>query len=106
MTTLGNMHIYSVINNHKVTSIASVMGPQDDKNVVIRYQGFLILKQPNHTWLVRPERSPMRLLPFRTASCSLKVILWTFFDSVTVFVGASTDTIETYFCTYSCFPIN
>ena len=40
-------------------------------STVARYQGFLFLKQPNHTWLIRPERSPMLLLPFRTHSCSL-----------------------------------
>ena len=44
---------------------------QHDQNVVVRYRGFLLLPQPNHTWLVRPERSPMLLLPFRTTSCSL-----------------------------------
>ncbi len=44
---------------------------QHDQNVVIRYRGFLLLQQPNQTWLVRPERSPMSLLPFRTTKCSL-----------------------------------
>ena len=44
---------------------------QDDQNIVIRYQGFLLIQQPNHTWLVRPERSPMLLLPFRTSNCTL-----------------------------------
>ena len=39
--------------------------------VVVRYRGFLILEQSNKGWLVRPERSPMLLLPFRTPSCSL-----------------------------------
>ena len=47
------------------------MGTKDDQNIVIRYRGFLLLKQPNQTWLVHPERSPMSLLPFRTHSCSL-----------------------------------
>ena len=47
------------------------MGFQYDQNVVVRYRGFLLLQQPNRTWLVRPERSPMLLLPFRTPSCSL-----------------------------------
>ena len=44
---------------------------QHDPNVAIRYRGFLLLQQPNQTWLVRPERSPMLLLPFRTPQCSL-----------------------------------
>ena len=47
------------------------MGFTHDHNVVVRYRGFLLLQQPNRTWLVRPERSPMLLLPFRTPSCSL-----------------------------------
>ena len=38
---------------------------------VVRYRGFLLLPQTNQSWLVRPERSPMRLLPFRTPSCGL-----------------------------------
>ena len=42
-----------------------------DHSTVARYQGFLLLQQPNQTWLIRPERSPMLLLPFRTHSCSL-----------------------------------
>ena len=38
---------------------------------VVRYRGYLLLPQINQSWLVRPERSPMRLLPFRTPTCSL-----------------------------------
>ena len=41
------------------------------QEVIVRYRGFLLLEQTNKGWLVRPERSPMRLLPFRTPSCSL-----------------------------------
>ena len=37
----------------------------------VRYRGFLLLPQINQRWLVRPERSPMVLLPFRTPTCSL-----------------------------------
>ncbi len=37
----------------------------------IRYQGFLLIEQHNKSWLVRQERSPLRLLPFRTVICSL-----------------------------------
>ena len=40
----------------------------------IRYRGFLLLKQHNHSWLVRPERSPMILLPFRTPTCSISEV--------------------------------
>ncbi len=52
----------------------SVMRSLNDQNVVIRYRGFLLLQQPNKTWLVRPERSPMLLLPFRTTTCSLSEV--------------------------------
>ena len=38
---------------------------------VVRYRGYLLLPQTNRSWLVRPERSPMQLLPFRTPTCSL-----------------------------------
>ena len=47
------------------------MGFQYNHNVVVRYQGFLLLQQPGQTWLIRPERSPMLLLPFRTHACTL-----------------------------------
>ena len=47
------------------------MGSPSSQNFVIRYRGFLLLEQPNQSWLVRPERSPMVLLPFRTPRCSL-----------------------------------
>ena len=50
------------------------MGHLNDHNVVFRYRGFLLLKQPNQTWLVRPERSPMLLLPFRTPNYSLSEV--------------------------------
>ena len=38
---------------------------------VVRYRGYLLLPQTTQSWLVRPERSPMQLLPFRTPTCSL-----------------------------------
>ena len=47
------------------------MGFLMSQQAVVRYRGFLLLPQTNESWLVRPERSPMRLLPFRTPSCSL-----------------------------------
>ena len=54
------------------------MGFRPGLNIAIHYKGFLLLEQPNKSWLVRPQRSPMVLLPFRTPICSLaevKVIL-------------------------------
>ena len=47
------------------------MGFSMSQQAVVRYRGFLLLPQTNQSWLVRPERSPMLLLPFRTPSCSL-----------------------------------
>ena len=50
------------------------MGSQSDHQFAIRYKGFLLLPEANSKWLVRPERSPMILLPFRTKSCSLEEV--------------------------------
>ena len=47
------------------------MGFLMGQQAVVRYRGFILLPQNNQTWLVRPERSPMRLLPFRTPTCSV-----------------------------------
>jgi hypothetical protein len=38
---------------------------------VVRYRGFVLMPQPDLTWLVRPERSPMDVLPFRAPASSL-----------------------------------
>jgi len=38
---------------------------------VVRYRGFVLIPQLDFSWLVRPERSPMRVLPFRTPASSL-----------------------------------
>ena len=37
----------------------------------VRYRGFVLLPQSDLGWLVRPERSPMTVLPFRTPPLSL-----------------------------------
>ena len=47
------------------------MGHPMSLPAVVRYRGYWLLPQINQSWLVRPERSPMRLLPFRTPTCSL-----------------------------------
>ncbi|WP_392351801.1 hypothetical protein [Parasynechococcus sp.] len=47
------------------------MGFHPSQETAIRYRGFLLLQHANHSWLVRPERSPMAVLPFRTKPCSL-----------------------------------
>tara|TARA_B100001250_G_C19564198_1_gene684730 strand:- start:287 stop:493 length:207 start_codon:yes stop_codon:yes gene_type:complete len=38
---------------------------------IIHYRGFILIQEHNKSWLVRPERSPMFLLPFRTPKCSV-----------------------------------
>ena len=38
---------------------------------IIHYRGFILIQEHNKSWLVRPERSPMFLLPFRTPTCSV-----------------------------------
>ncbi|MDA7433339.1 hypothetical protein N8501_01585 [Synechococcus sp. AH-601-N10] len=48
------------------------MGFLGEPQFAVRYRGFILLLQPNQSWLVRPERSPMQLLPFRTTVCSLE----------------------------------
>tara|TARA_Y100001968_G_scaffold45599_1_gene35709 strand:+ start:91691 stop:91918 length:228 start_codon:yes stop_codon:yes gene_type:complete len=42
------------------------------EKIATRYRGFLFLKQHDKTWLIRLERSPMFLLPFRTKVCSIE----------------------------------
>ena len=50
------------------------MGYQLQEKTTLHYRGFLLIEQHNKSWLVRPERSPMLLLPFRTNICSLKEV--------------------------------
>jgi hypothetical protein len=37
----------------------------------VRYRGFVLIPQGGLTWLIRPERSPMRVLPFRAPASSI-----------------------------------
>ena len=61
-----------VYNNYRSSAFA--MGSQREQKTVIRYRGFLLLEEHNKSWLVRPERSPMLLLPFRTHTCSVREV--------------------------------
>jgi hypothetical protein len=38
---------------------------------VVRYRGFVLIPQPDLSWLIRPERSPLKVLPFRAPASSL-----------------------------------
>ena len=52
-------------------SIPNQMRAFSEANSIIRYKGFLLIEQLNRSWLIRPENSPLLLLPFRTDICSL-----------------------------------
>ncbi|MCT0225334.1 hypothetical protein [Synechococcus sp. CS-1328] len=47
------------------------MAPVIPDNVVVRYRGFVLIPIVPTGWLVRPERSPMVVLPFRFPAASL-----------------------------------
>ena len=68
------------------------MGFLSEPQFVVRYRGFILLQQPNQSWLVRPERSPMQLLPFRTAICSIEdaksLVDWKLEDSTNLIEAA------------------
>ena len=63
---------------------------------------FVTLRQKQNNSIIlkilMPVKSPR--VPPTTASCWLKVILSTLFETKILFVGVSTVTIEMYFCTY------
>ena len=39
---------------------------------IVRYRGFVLIPQQDLSWMVRPERSPMKLLPFRAPASSVE----------------------------------
>lgn len=41
---------------------------------VVRYRGFVLIPQTDLSWLIRPERSPLRVLPFRAPASSLSEV--------------------------------
>ena len=51
--------------------IANERRPLSEATSIINYKGFLLIEQQKRNWLIRPEKSPLRLLPFRTDICSL-----------------------------------
>ncbi len=53
------------------------MGPQPNPSPtsqrwIVRYRGFVLIPQKDLSWMVRPERSPMKLLPFRAPASSIE----------------------------------
>ena len=53
------------------TAISSTGNHPLGVRATVRYRGFVLIPQADFTWLVRPERSPMHLLPFRAPASSL-----------------------------------
>ena len=39
---------------------------------IVRYRGFVLIPQKDLSWMVRPELSPMKLLPFRAPPSSVE----------------------------------
>ena len=44
------------------------------QNRAIRYRGFLLLEQNNKSWVVRPEKSPISIFPFKTTICDVSEV--------------------------------
>ena len=43
-----------------------------NSNTPVRYRGFVLIPQADLTWVVRPERSPLELTPFRAPASSVQ----------------------------------
>ena len=43
-----------------------------NRSTPVRYRGFVLIPQADLTWVVRPERSPLELTPFRAPASSLQ----------------------------------
>ena len=39
---------------------------------IVRYRGFVLIPQKDLSWMVRPERSSLKLLPFRAPASSVE----------------------------------
>ena len=44
------------------------------QNRAIRYRGFLLLEQNDKSWVVRPEKSPIIIFPFKTPICAVSEV--------------------------------
>jgi hypothetical protein len=56
---------------HPEESLLAALAAAEPVQAAVRYRGFVLLPQKDLGWLVRPERSPMTVLPFRTPPISL-----------------------------------
>jgi hypothetical protein len=57
--------------HHPEESLLAALAAAGPAQAAVRYRGFVLLPQKDLGWLVRPERSPMTVLPFRTPPISL-----------------------------------
>jgi hypothetical protein len=58
-------------SRHQSQTTLSGPRPVEPQRWVLRYRGFVLIPQHDLTWLVRPERSPMHVLPFRAPASSI-----------------------------------
>jgi hypothetical protein len=65
--------VMATVRSRSDASLPTILPAADGngRNWVVRYRGFVLMPQPDLTWLVRPERSPMDVLPFRAPASSL-----------------------------------
>ncbi|MBM5803723.1 MAG: hypothetical protein FJ078_06335 [Cyanobacteria bacterium K_DeepCast_35m_m2_155] len=50
----------------------ALAGTKVNRDTPVRYRGFVLIPQADWTWVVRPERSPMEMLPFRAPASSVE----------------------------------
>jgi hypothetical protein len=65
--------VMATVRSRSDASLPTILPAADGngRSWVVRYRGFVLMPQPDLTWLVRPERSPMDVLPFRAPASSL-----------------------------------
>jgi len=57
--------------DHPITPELLGMPELVQERSIVRYRGFVLIPQSDLSWLIRPERSPMAILPFRVPPNSL-----------------------------------
>ena len=60
-------------SSKRIAAMASASsGPGLKQKAPLRYRGFVLIPQTDLTWVVRPERSPLELMPFRAPASSIE----------------------------------
>ena len=54
------------------TAAMASAGSESNRTTPVRYRGFVLIPQADLTWVVRPERSPLELTPFRAPASSVQ----------------------------------